>query len=40
MIVVPSPGIPPKDTGCQMPWLVRKLGRCDTPGSGVLVTVG
>lgn len=30
----PSPGCPPKDTGCQMPWVVRKLGRCDTPVMG------
>jgi hypothetical protein len=36
----PLPGIPPKETECQMAWLVRKLGWCDTPGFGLAVTVG
>ncbi|GGW29575.1 hypothetical protein GCM10010503_01300 [Streptomyces lucensis JCM 4490] len=40
MVVVPSQGVTPKDTGCQMPWLVRKVGRCDTPWSDEVVTVG
>lgn len=40
MIVIPLPSIPPKDTDCQIVWRVRKLGRCDTPGSGRCVTAG
>ncbi|WP_260470888.1 hypothetical protein [Streptomyces sp. RP5T] len=29
---LPLPSIPPDVTDCQTAWLVRKLGRCDTPG--------
>jgi hypothetical protein len=32
--------IPPEVTECQMAWLVRKLGRCDTPVFGRAVTAG
>ncbi|GAA0668402.1 hypothetical protein GCM10009601_13560 [Streptomyces thermospinosisporus] len=39
MIVFPSVH-PPKVTECQMPWLMRKLGRGDTPGSGHAVIAG
>jgi hypothetical protein len=36
----PLASIPPADTDCQMAWLVRKLGRRDTPVFGQAVTMG
>ncbi|GAA5211531.1 hypothetical protein GCM10023323_43520 [Streptomyces thinghirensis] len=37
---LPLLSIPPKVTDCQIPWLLRKLGRGDTPGYGRSVTGG
>jgi hypothetical protein len=36
----PLPSIPPEVTECQMPGLMRKLGRVTRPGSGELLREG
>ncbi|GHF16610.1 hypothetical protein GCM10017776_37880 [Streptomyces griseoluteus] len=40
MVVFPPLGPRPEDTECQMPWRLRKLGRCDTLGRDSTVTCG